>query len=83
MVDDRLLAAGPARLAQAMGIERADDGATLLRGGRFWFARDAATEVCRREGIARTRRIGLAPGRGDHLEWRFVVAGHRHASRRR
>jgi DNA-3-methyladenine glycosylase len=83
VADDQLLATGPARLAQAMGITRADDGATLLRGGRFWFVRDAATEVFHGQEIARTRRIGLAPGRGDDLEWRFVVAGHRHASRRR
>jgi DNA-3-methyladenine glycosylase len=81
--DDRLLAAGPARLTQALGIERADDGATLLRGGRFWCAEDAGTSEYRSAEVARTRRIGLASGRGDDLEWRFVVAGHPCASRSR
>lgn len=81
--DDRLLAAGPGRLTQAMGIGKADDGASLLRGGRFWIARDDLTETCRRGPLARTRRIGLAPGRGDELEYRFVLSGHPYASRRR
>ncbi len=80
--DDRLLAAGPARLAQAMGIGREDDGETLLRGGRFGCAQAPVTERVADERIARTPRIGLAPGRGDDLPWRFVVAGHPYASRR-
>lgn len=80
--DDRLLAAGPARLAQALGIGREDDGATLLRGGRFGCLDDPVTERFPDERIAQTPRIGLGPGRGDDLPWRFVVAGHPHASRR-
>jgi DNA-3-methyladenine glycosylase len=80
--DDRLLASGPARLAQSLGINRRDDGASLLRGGRFWCAEDARTRELRGAEIARTRRIGLAVGRGDALEWRFVIPGHPHASRR-
>jgi DNA-3-methyladenine glycosylase len=81
--NDRHLAAGPARLAQALGIDRSYDGASLLRGGRFWCAEDAATEAFRSAEIVRTRRVGLAPGRGDEFEWRFVVSGHPYASRRR
>ena len=81
--DDRLLAAGPGRLAQALGIGREDDGASLLRGGRFGCLEDEATADLRAREIARTRRIGLASGRGDELLWRFVVTGHPHASRRR
>jgi DNA-3-methyladenine glycosylase len=82
ITNDRLLAAGPARLAQAMGIDRSTDGASLLRGGTGWCAEDDDTESLRAE-VAVTTRIGLGPGRGDDLPWRFVVPGHRHASRRR
>jgi DNA-3-methyladenine glycosylase len=81
--DDRLLAAGPARLAQALGIGRSDDGASLLRGGPFGCGADAPTGDYRAGQISQTTRIGLAPGRGDELPWRFVVAGHPYASRRR
>jgi DNA-3-methyladenine glycosylase len=80
--DDRFLAAGPARLTQAMGITRADDGASLLRAGRYWCAEDEATARYRRGKIARTARVGLGPGRGDDLPYRFVVPGHPYASRR-
>ena len=80
--NDRLLASGPARLAQAMGISKPHDGASLLRGGSFYCAEDALTATMRAEEIAQTTRIGLAAGRGDDLPWRFVVPGHPHASRR-
>jgi DNA-3-methyladenine glycosylase len=82
-VSDRLLAAGPARLAQAMGIERPHDGASLLRGGSFWCAEDPETPAFRRAEIAQTVRVGLTPGRGNEFPWRFVVPGHPYASRRR
>jgi DNA-3-methyladenine glycosylase len=81
--DDRLLASGPARLTQAMGITGTRDGASLLRGGAIWCAEDAVTDDFRRREIAQTVRVGLAPGRGDSFPWRFVVPGHAHASRRR
>jgi DNA-3-methyladenine glycosylase len=80
--DERLLASGPGRLAQALGIDRRDDGALLLRGGRFWCSEDATTAELRAAGISRTTRIGLGTGRGDDLDWRFVISGHPHASRR-
>jgi DNA-3-methyladenine glycosylase len=80
--DDRLLTSGPGRLTQAMGITRAHDGASLLRGGTAWCARDQLSATLREGSLARTRRIGLRAGRGDDLEWRFVVAGHPFASRR-
>ena len=83
LADDRLLAAGPARLTQALGIRKTHDGATLLRGGAFWCYEDGATEELRAREIAQTTRIGLAAGRGDDLLFRFVVPGHPHASRRR
>jgi DNA-3-methyladenine glycosylase len=83
IMNDRLLAAGPARLTQAMGITGAMDGASLLRGGAFWCAEDGGTDDYRRREIAQTARVGLSPGRGDEFPWRFVVPGHAHASRRR
>jgi DNA-3-methyladenine glycosylase len=82
ITEDRLLAAGPARLAQAMGISGADDGATLLRGGRLWIAEDAATGEFQDQEVAQTVRVGLAEGRGEKFPWRFVVPGHPFASRR-
>jgi DNA-3-methyladenine glycosylase len=82
-VPDKLLASGPARLAQAMGIGRMHNGATLLRGGDLWCAEDGDTEAVRGGEVSQTTRIGLAEGRGDDIPWRFVVPGHPHASRRR
>jgi len=79
---DRLLASGPARLTQAMGIGKRHDGASLLRGGTLWCAEDARTQEYRTREIAKTVRVGLAKGRGDRLEYRFVVPGHPFASRR-
>ncbi|MDQ4094867.1 MAG: DNA-3-methyladenine glycosylase [Actinomycetota bacterium] len=81
--DDRLLTAGPARLTQALGIGPEHNGESLLRGGRFWCARDEVTDAYQRGPISQTVRIGLTPGRGDDLPWRFVVPGHPYASRRR
>jgi DNA-3-methyladenine glycosylase len=80
--NDRWLAAGPARLTQAMGISKAHDGASLLRGGSMSILEDAMTAEYREREIATTVRIGLGPGRGEELPWRFVVPGHPHASRR-
>ena len=83
VASDHLIASGPARLCQAMGIDRRHDGASLLRGGSFWCAEDDATDDLRHGEVAQTTRIGLAKGRGDDIPWRFVVPGHPHASRRR
>lgn len=80
--NDRLVASGPARLAQAMGISKPHDGASLLRGGSFYCAEDEVTPAMRAAEIAQTTRVGLAAGRGDEIPWRFVVPGHPHASRR-
>lgn len=80
---DRLLAAGPGRLAQALGLGRAENGASLLRGSRLWIYEDDFTDGFRAGEVARTVRVGLSPGKGDELPWRFVVPGHPHASRSR
>ena len=83
ITNDRLLAAGPARLAQALAIDKSCNGASLLRGGEFWCAEDAAAQELRAGEVAQTVRVGLGKGRGDDIPWRFVVPGHPHASRRR
>jgi 3-methyladenine DNA glycosylase Mpg len=49
----------------------------------MWCAEDAATDEYRAAEIAQTVRVGMSPGKGDRLPWRFVVPGHPHASRRR
>jgi DNA-3-methyladenine glycosylase len=66
----RLLAGGPARLCEALGVDRAFDGASLRRG-----------ELTLREGepvtppaIARGRRVGVAyAGRAAAWPLRFAV----------
>jgi DNA-3-methyladenine glycosylase len=79
---DTSLAAGPARLTQAMGIGKQHNGASLLRGGKLFIATDEKTEIYRAGEIAQTVRVGLGAGKGQDIPWRFVVAGSRYASRR-
>jgi DNA-3-methyladenine glycosylase len=76
------LAAGPARLTQALGIGKEHNGASLLRGGSFWCAEDRVTEVFRSGDIAETVRVGLGAGRGEDLPWRFTVPNNPYTSRR-
>jgi DNA-3-methyladenine glycosylase len=83
ITNDRQLAAGPARLAQALGIDKSCNGASLLRGGELWCAEDADTSRFRAGEVAQTVRIGLGLGKGEDIPWRFVVPGHPHASRRK
>lgn len=83
ITNDRLLASGPARLAQALGIDRAMNGTSLLRGGHFFCAEDEETSGFRMGPVTQTTRIGLATGKGEDIPWRFVVEGHPHVSRRR
>jgi DNA-3-methyladenine glycosylase len=76
------LAAGPARLTQALGIGKEHNRASLLRGGSFWCAEDAVTETYRSGELAETVRVGLGPGRGEDLPWRFMVPNNPYTSRR-
>ena len=76
------IASGPARLTQAMGIGKQHNGATLLRGGKFFIAADEVSEAYRAGEIAQTVRVGLGAGKGEEIPWRFVVPGNRYASRR-
>jgi DNA-3-methyladenine glycosylase len=73
----RELCAGPARLCQAFGITGAQDGTDLTRGPLRILD----------DGIAPpahpfvSTRIGLSPGRGDEVPWRFTVPGDPNISR--
>ncbi len=77
---DARLCAGPARLCQALGVDRALDGHDLLSGSRLWLASpDIPVEPDR---IASGPRVGV-----DYAgEWatrpvRFWLAGHPSVSR--
>jgi DNA-3-methyladenine glycosylase len=75
---DRDLCRGPARLCQAMGIDRAQDGIDLVDGaGGFSIVDDGmpppATPVA-------TTRVGIT--RAADEPWRWYVPGDPHVSRR-
>jgi DNA-3-methyladenine glycosylase len=74
---DRDLCAGPARLAQALGLGKADNGATLLRGPLGIYDDGVAPPP----RPARSARIGLAPGKGDRTRWRWYVRDNEFVSR--
>jgi DNA-3-methyladenine glycosylase len=76
---DRDLAAGPARLAQALGVDGRFDGADLVRGPVRIL--DDGTPTPAAPGWS--TRIGLSPGRGDTHPWRCFVPGNAHVSRGR
>jgi len=71
--DDRLLCAGPGRLAQALSITSAHDGLPLDRPP--FQLEPAATPVAVVCGV----RIGIS--KAKDLPWRFGLAGSRYASR--
>ncbi len=73
----RLLAAGPGRLCQALGITLADNGVDMTKPGRLWVAPGKAVAD---EDIEVTTRIGLPPGKGDDLLLRYLIGGSRWVS---
>jgi DNA-3-methyladenine glycosylase len=74
---ERELCSGPARLAQALGLGRSDNGASLVRGPLGVY--DDGVPPPGRPG--RSPRVGLGAGRGDTVRWRFFVRGNEHVSR--
>jgi len=64
---------GPGRLCQAMGIDHEHNGIDLL-DARSPLRLEPGAPV---ERIETSRRIGIAVGKGEHLEWRFVDADNR------
>ncbi|HUN66387.1 MAG TPA: DNA-3-methyladenine glycosylase [Bacteroidota bacterium] len=73
--DDRLLTNGPAKLCQAFGIGRADNGADLA-GDRIYLTR--GTPVAGR-AVVTSPRIGISEGK--EFPFRFYIRGNRFVSR--
>jgi len=76
---DTLLASGPGRLGQAMGITKALDGADLVAGGQG--IRLLTDGVAPPAEAAAGPRIGIR--QGIERPWRWWVPGHAHVSRGR
>jgi DNA-3-methyladenine glycosylase len=75
---DRDLCRGPARLCQAMGIDRAQDGIDLVDGaGGFSIVDDGVPPP---EAPVVTLRVGIT--RATDQPWRWYVPGDPHVSRR-
>ena len=72
-VADRLLCGGPGRLCQALGVDRALDGARLDAPPFLLLPRTGAADV------TAGPRIGIT--RGAATPWRFCLAGSRFLSR--
>lgn len=66
--DVRRLCSGPARLAQAFGVERAANGLDLVRGGEMWLLEGDPVPPA---AIARTTRVGVRVG--TDRRWRYLV----------
>jgi DNA-3-methyladenine glycosylase len=75
-LEPRLLASGPARLAQALGIGREQNGLPVWRPPLAILPRPGAASAPR---VATTARIGVRGG--DQKPWRFVDADSRLLSR--
>lgn len=75
---DTDLCSGPGKLCRALEIDRALDGADLVRGREIWLEPGRAVEPA---GIARGVRVGVSVGLDR--PWRFTVAGDRFTSRGR
>jgi len=73
---DRDLCRGPARLCQAFGIDRANDGADLVTADQGIAVVDDGAPI---PAAVVTRRIGLSAG-AEH-PWRWCVPGDPHLSR--
>ncbi len=74
---DTQLASGPARLCQALSIDRQFDGTDLVAAEHGVTVVDDGVPPPAAPG--RSTRIGL--GAGADLPWRFFVPGHAHLSR--
>ncbi len=74
---ERDLTAGPGRLGQAFAADRTLDGTSLVRGALRIV--DDGTAPPPHPGVS--TRIGLAPGKGDDLPYRYYVRGDPNISR--
>lgn len=76
-VADRDLSNGPAKLCQAFGIGRAEDGADLVQGDRDLLLVDDGRRPPRMPGTS--PRVGVT--RAAEVEWRWWVEGDPNVSR--
>lgn len=74
-----LLTRGPARLCEALAIDRQLDGWNLTLGKRLWIAREENRPPLAEIGVS--SRIGVTSAKD--LPLRFFVVGNPHVSRRR
>jgi DNA-3-methyladenine glycosylase len=75
---ERLLCSGPARLTQAFGVSRPENGLDLVAGDELWIATGRRTP----DGDVRVGpRIGIR--RAAEVPWRFWVTGSASVSRSR
>ncbi len=78
---DERLCAGPARLCQALAVDRTLDGDDLTSGEGLWLA--CPSEDARSADIAAGTRIGVEyAGEWVSRPWRFWLTGHPSVSRR-
>jgi DNA-3-methyladenine glycosylase len=82
---DARLAAGPARLCQALAVTRTLDGHDLTTGEELWLATPAVPPGASSREIAVGPRVGVdyaGPGWADR-PWRFWLAGNQSVSKAR
>jgi DNA-3-methyladenine glycosylase len=83
-LSDLELCAGPARLCQALAIDRAFDGMDLTAPGSVLFVERRKTDAVSDEEVARGPRVGIAyAGEWVSPPLRFAVRGSPYASRPR
>jgi DNA-3-methyladenine glycosylase len=76
---ERDLLSGPAKLCQAFALTGDADGTDLtVARGPLRIVDDGVEPPV---SPVVTTRIGIAPGRGDELEWRYLVPGDANVSR--
>jgi DNA-3-methyladenine glycosylase len=73
--DPRLLCSGPARLAQAFGIDRGEDGIELSETSGLWLTQGLPV---RDHDVVVGTRVGIR--RGIDRPWRFRVRGSAYVS---
>ena len=66
--EPRRLCSGPARLCEALGVGRSENGADLVRGSDLWLLEGDPPPP---RSIARTTRVGIRVGT-EH-RWRFLI----------
>ncbi|MCU1450137.1 MAG: 3-methyladenine glycosylase [Acidimicrobiales bacterium] len=70
---ERELCGGPGRLCQALGIDGTFDGTDIVKGSDGVVLYDDRTPPPDDLGVS--TRIGISPGKGDDLAYRFYVRG--------